>query len=185
NNAPTGFDAAVKYVTNLYDNLFTANVTVYINVDYGIIDSTNQAVPPLGRSNWNLNQFSYSTVRQALIHMGAAGSHTPPTTSLFPNATLWLTTAQQKALGLLSANFQPGNGYPYPGVDGYVGVASNQTLTAQFGDTWSFSPTATPAANQFYIVGSLEHEFSEVLGRSACDGSNASNNASCRSTMDL
>jgi len=34
NNAPAGFDAAVKYVTNLYDNLFSANVTVYINVDY-------------------------------------------------------------------------------------------------------------------------------------------------------
>jgi hypothetical protein len=26
NNAPAGFDGAVKYVTNLYDNLFSANV---------------------------------------------------------------------------------------------------------------------------------------------------------------
>jgi hypothetical protein len=66
-------------------------------------------VPPLGRSNYNLNSFSYSTVRQALINIGAPGSNTLPTTSPF-GGTLWLTTAQQKALGLLPATFQPGNG---------------------------------------------------------------------------
>jgi len=76
NNAPAGFSAAVDYVVNLFDNLYTANVTVYINVDYGQIDSTNATVPPLGKSNWNLNSFSYSTVRQALINMGAPGSNT-------------------------------------------------------------------------------------------------------------
>jgi hypothetical protein len=48
NNAPAGFSAAVDYVVNLFDNLYTANVTVYINVDYGQIDSTNATVPPLG-----------------------------------------------------------------------------------------------------------------------------------------
>jgi hypothetical protein len=164
NNAPAGFDAAVKYVTNLYDNLFSANVTVYINVDYGIVNSTSQTVPPLGEAYWNLYDLSYSTVRQALINMGAPGSNTLPTTSPFPNATLWLTTAQEKALGFLPADFVPGNGYNFSGVDGDVVIASNQT--------WSFSPTATPAANQFYIVGALEREFSEVLGRISLDGTN-------------
>jgi hypothetical protein len=177
NNAPAGFDAAVKYVTNLYDSLFSANVTVYINVDYGIVDSGSQAVPPLGESYWNLYDFSYSAVRQALINMGAPGSNTLPTTSPFPNATLWLTTAQEKALGFLPADFVLGNGYGYPGVDGNVVIASNQT--------WSFSPTATPAANQFYIVGALEHEFSEVLGRISYEGTSAVNNAPSYSIMDL
>jgi hypothetical protein len=184
------FDAAVKYVVNLYDSLFTSNVTVYINVDYGKIDSTNQTVPPLGKSNYNLNQFTgtagYNTVRQALINMGAAGAGNLPTTSPFPNATLWLSTAQQKALGLLPATFVPSAsaGYPYPGVDGYVGIASNTTL-AQTNTSWSFSPTATPGSTQYYIVGSLEHEFSEVLGRFSFDGTNAVNNASSYSIMDL
>jgi hypothetical protein len=176
NNAPAGFDAAVKYVTNLYDSLFSANVTVYINVDYGLVASGNQTVPPLGESNWNLYDFSYSTIRQVLINMGAPGSNTLPTTSPFPNATLWLTTAQEKALGLLPADFVPGNGYGFPGVDGNVVIASNQT--------WSFSPTATPAANQFYIVGALEHEFSEVLGRISLEGANV-NGAPSYSIMDL
>jgi hypothetical protein len=184
NNAPAGFSAAVDYVVNLFDNLYTANVTVYINVDYGQIDSTNATVPPLGRSNYNLNSFSYSTVRQALINIGAPGSNTLPTTSPF-GGTLWLTTAQQKALGLIPATFQPGNGYAYPGVDGYVGVASNATLQANGGFSWSFSPSATPAANQYYIVGSLEHEFTEVLGRDSFDGTNAVNNAPSYTIMDL
>ena len=75
-NAPAGFDAAVKYVTNLYDNLFSANVTVYINVDYGIVSTGNPNVPPLGASTFNEYDFSYSDVRQALINMGAPGSNT-------------------------------------------------------------------------------------------------------------
>jgi hypothetical protein len=179
------FDTAVNYVVAQYDALFTANVTVYINVDYGIIDSTNQTVAPLGRSNYNLDSFSYSTVRQALINMGAAGANTLPATSPFLNATLWLSTAQEKALGLLAANFRPGSTAFYPNQDGYVGIASNQTLTAQLNDTWSFSPTATPAANQFYIVGALEHEFSEVLGRFSLDGTNAINNTPSYTIMDL
>jgi hypothetical protein len=168
NNAPAGFDAAVKYVTNLYDNLFSANVTLYINVDYGLVNSNNQAVPPLGESTFNEYDFSYDTVRQALINVDAPGSDTLPTTDPFPNATLWRTTAQEKALGFIPADFVPCNGYGHPGVDGNVVIASNQT--------WSFSPTATPAANQFYIVGALEHEFSEVLGRLSFDGTNAINN---------
>ena len=53
NNAPAGFDGAVKYVTNLYDNLFSANVTLYINVDYGLVNSNNQAVPPLTAASKN------------------------------------------------------------------------------------------------------------------------------------
>src|SRR6516162_6770234 len=170
NDAPAGFDAAVKFVTNLYDNLFSANVTVYINVDYGIVDSG------LGESYWNLYDFSYSAVRQALINMGAPGSNTLPTTSPFTNAKLWLTTAQEKALGFLPADYVPGNGYGFPGVDGNVIIASNQT--------WSFSPTATPAANQFYIVGALEHEFSEVLGRISLEATNV-NGAPSYSIMDL
>ena len=130
NDAPAGFDAAVKYVTNLYDNLFSANVTVYINVDYGIVDNG------LGESYWNEYDPNYSDVRQALINMGAPGSNTLPTieTSPLPNDFhLWLTTAQEKALGLIPADFVPGAGYGFPGVDGNVVIASNQT--------WSFSPT--------------------------------------------
>jgi hypothetical protein len=129
NNAPAGFSAAVDYVVNLFDNLYTANVTVYINVDYGQIDSTNAAVPPLGKSNWNLNSFSYSTIRQTLINMGAPGSNTLPAASPF-GGTLWLTTAQQKALGLLPATFQPGNGYPYPGAMSVLQVMQRCKRTA-------------------------------------------------------
>jgi hypothetical protein len=45
--------------------------------------------------------------------MGAPGSDTLPTTSPFPNATLRLTTAQEKALGFIPADFVPGMGVAF------------------------------------------------------------------------
>ena len=61
----------------------------------------------------------------------------------------------EKALGLISAS----------GTDGWVGIASDATLSQQLGASWSYSPTAVPGSNQYYIVGALEHEIAEVMGR--------------------
>ena len=70
-------------------------------------------------------------------------------TSPFNAGTLWLTAAQEKAIGLLPSNAS--------GIDGYVGISD----TAQFSD----SAEAPPAQNQYYLIGVLEHEFTEVMGR--------------------
>src|SRR4029077_15010195 len=61
-----------------------------------------------------------------------------------------------KALGLTGANTS---------LDGWVGIASNATVQQETGGSWSFSPTAVPGANQYYIVGAIEHEISEIMGR--------------------
>jgi hypothetical protein len=59
-----------------------------------------------------------------------------------------MTQAEAQALGL----------YPNDGsLDGQVWFNS----TTPF----SYSPTATPASNQFYFVGIVEHEISELMGR--------------------
>jgi hypothetical protein len=116
--------------------------------------------------------------------MGAPGSNTLPATSPF-GGTLWLTTAQPEGVGAAPCDVPNRPGYAYPGVDGYVGVASNATLQANGGFSWSFSPTATPAANQYYLVATLEHEFREVLGRDSSDGTNAVNNVPSYTIMDL
>ena len=47
-----------------------------------------------------------------------------------------------------------------------VGVASDVTLQ-QIGGSWSYSATATPSNNQYYLVGALEHEITEVMGRTS------------------
>jgi hypothetical protein len=70
---------------------------------------------------------------------------------------LVLGSAQEKALGLIG---------PSSSLDGWVGIASDAALQ-QIGGSWSYSATATPGSNQYYLVGVLEHEITEVMGRTS------------------
>jgi hypothetical protein len=156
--APAAFFTAVNHVVNLYDTTFTNNVTVNIEVGYGDLPSDKSVVPPLGESNYYFDYgLSYSQVRQILLNESAPGSSTLPSTAPLAGS-LTINTAEERALGLIGAS---------AALDGYVGVASNATLASSGGDSWSFSPTTTPASNQYYIVGTLEHEISEVMGRAS------------------
>ena len=44
--------------------------------------------------------------------------------------------------------------------------ASDATLS-QIGGSWSYSATTTPGANQYYLVGVIEHEITEIMGRAS------------------
>jgi len=113
-------------------------------------------VPALGESEQNgLVLGNYSQVRQALINEGAPGSSTLPSSSP-ETRSLVLDSGQEKALKLIGAS---------SALDGWVGIASDTTLAQQTGGSWSYSPTATPGTNQYYLVGVLEHETTEVMGR--------------------
>ena len=48
NNAPAAFFNAVNYVSNLFDSLFTNNVTVNVEIGYGTFPRDNSIVPALG-----------------------------------------------------------------------------------------------------------------------------------------
>jgi hypothetical protein len=61
-----------------------------------------------------------------------------------------ITNAEEKALGLY-----PGN---YPTTDGYVGLSSSTPFT--------FDPSNRAVPGAYDAIGTLEHEISEVLGRS-------------------
>ena len=98
---------------------------------------------PLGESQQNnIVSIGYSTVKNILIAENAPGAGTLPSTAPI-SGLLDLGSAEEKALGLIGSNND---------LDGWVGVASNATLQT-IGDSWSFSTTATPASNQFYLVG--------------------------------
>jgi hypothetical protein len=58
--------------------------------------------------------------------------------------------AEAQALGLATNNPTAN--------DGWVGFAANAS-------EWSYSTTATPGANKYYLVGSILHEITEVMGR--------------------
>jgi hypothetical protein len=157
NSAPSGFFSAVNYVVSLFDATFTNNVTVNIEIGYGTFPYDNSTVPALGESEQNgLVWGSYSQVKQALVSEGAPGSSTLPSSSPL-RGNLVLDSAQQKALGLIGASTT---------LDGWVGIASDATLS-QIGGSWSYSATAKPGSNQYYLVGVLEHEVTEIMGRAS------------------
>jgi hypothetical protein len=154
-SAPSAFFSAVNYVVGLFDATFTNNVTVNIEVGYGTFPFDGSTVPPLGESEQaNLVFGNYSPVRQGLLNEGAPGATTLPATSPLGGG-LVLGSAQERALGLIGASNT---------LDGWVGIASDATLQ-QIGGSWSYSATATPGNNQYYLVGVLEHEITEVMGR--------------------
>src|SRR5260370_39665460 len=155
--APSAFFAAVNFVVNLFDTTFTNTATINIEVGYGKFPLDGSTVAPLGESLQNNAAFvDYSLVKNTLVSESAPGANTLPSSSPI-SGQLVLGSAAEKALGLIAASNT---------LDGWVGIASNATLQT-IGTTWSFSPTATPAANQFYIVGTIEHEFAEVMGRTS------------------
>src|SRR4051794_40551101 len=157
NTAPSGFFSAVNYVVSLFDATFTNDVTVNNEIGYGTFPYDNSTVPALGESVQNgLVWGDYSQVRQALINEGAPGSSTLPVSSPLGGG-LVLDSAEEKALGLIGASST---------LDGWVGIASDATLS-QIGGSWSYSATATPGSNQYYLVGVLEHEITEIMGRTS------------------
>lgn len=156
-NAPSAFFSDVNYVVSLFDSIFTTNATVNIEIGYGSFAYDNSTVSGLGESvENNIVAANYGQVAQQLVSAGAPGANTLPGASPIAG-TLLMSSAQEKTLGLIGAS---------GGLDGWVGIASNATLNAQNGGaSWSFSPTGVPGANQYYIVGAIEHEISEVMGR--------------------
>src|ERR1700730_2572557 len=151
---PSGFVAAVNYVVNYFDTTFTNAVTVNIDLGYGEIAGQSLGSGALGQSATYLDSVAYSTGVSALkanqpSATQQAAYSTLPALSPVTGGTLWVATAEEKALGLRAAND--------PSIDGYVGLSSSYPF--------SYSAIATPASNQYYFVGVLAHEFSEVLGR--------------------
>ena len=157
--APAEFYTAVNYVVALFDATFTNSATVNIEVGYGDFPyDGSQLTFDLGESQQNnIVSASYSQATQALVNEAAPGAGTLPASSPI-SGSLQLGSAQEKALGLIG---------PSTALDGWVGVASNAELAQFGGGSWSFSATATPGANQYYLVGVLEHEFTEVMGRTS------------------
>ena len=157
-NAPSGFFSAVNYVIGLFDATFTNNVTVNIEIGYGTFPFDGSTVLPLGESVQNNLVFgNYAQTRQALLNEGAPGATTLPATSPLSGG-LVLGSAQERALGLIGASSV---------LDGWVGIASDPTLAQQIGGSWSYSATAVPGSSQYYLVGVLEHEITEVMGRTS------------------
>jgi NAD(P)-dependent dehydrogenase (short-subunit alcohol dehydrogenase family) len=104
NSLPAGFVAAVNFVVNYYDNLFTNNTTINIHVGFGEISGQALGSGALGESY--AAQYvlaSYSSVRNALLAQGAPGASTLPSSSPLAGS-LYLAQAEAQALGLVETS---------------------------------------------------------------------------------
>ena len=142
---PTGFVSAVNYVVNYFDNLFTNNCTINICVGYGEVGGSALGSGALGESITTYATTNYNSLKAALVAENAPGASTLPSTSPLAG-TPFLTQAEAKALGLSSST----------STDGYVGFSNTVS--------WDYT-TAAPSAGQYYLIGTIEHEITEVMGR--------------------
>jgi hypothetical protein len=174
--APAAFKTAINYAVGVLDAAFTNNVTLNINVGWGEIDGSTVGGGFLGRSlEAAAPKYGYSTIKDALV-AGAtspvqqAANATLPVSDPTSGDTFDIGSAEAKALGLIAGNA--------PRTDGWVGFDGNAS-------DWSFNPTATPASGKYYLVGSIEHEITEVIGRNSFLGTEGEHYAHAFGVPDL
>jgi hypothetical protein len=185
----TNFQNAVNYVVNYFESIFTNwNVSLNVKFAYGeeFAGSSGSAITYTPMANayqdangWHFgggynmaawDPLDYGTVRNRLLTIGTDSSQpsaysTLPTDTPFTGDTLYLTSAQEKAIG-----FTPST--TLGGFDGVVSVMSTEQLTAggsPFTPIWDPNPS-TLGQYQVYMIGFIEHELSEVMGRYSWDG---------------
>ena len=148
--------SAVNYVANEFSSLYTDNITLNFTI--------KEAPGGLGSSLFSNNYWrgSYTALRTALI----ADAKTPndatatalanlpvaapyaPTGGLNATDDYYATSAEAKALGLITDQTV---------FDGAYTFASDQTYT--------FDPNNRAVSGEFDFIGVTEHEFSELMGR--------------------
>ena len=135
----------------------------------------------LGASNTQYDIFDYATVRNRLLTRTdtnqAAAYATLPVLSPFGNDTFIFPVAEAKALGFTSPLSQAG-------YDGVVGIISEEEL-APGGATADWTKAAPANGNQYYMIGAIEHELTEVMGRFSRDGTTVGNSPQLYTIMDL
>src|SRR5258708_11420230 len=109
----------------------------------------------LGESYTYYESYSYSQVKSALSAGDLSAAQLQAFNTLLSSSsqsgTLWLTVAQQQALGLISNNGQT--------VSGSVGFSSI--------NPFSYASGTVPPPGDYYFVGTVEHELTEIMGRTS------------------
>jgi hypothetical protein len=176
NLAPAGFKTAVQAAIQFFDTTFSNNIVINIAFGWGEVGGQTMNSGAIGESLANYDTgYSYSQVKSALLNADAGSSvlfqavQDLPVIDPTGGARFVITTAEEKALGLISGFSSA--------VDGYVGLSS----TAAF----AFDPNNRAVAGAYDAIGTLEHEISEVLGRTVFTGQLSSHGAHLDDPLDL
>ena len=151
-SAPSGFkNAAIAAATNLAST-FTNPMIVNLQVGYGKING--QTVGAVAESESTGNYFSYSQVDGALQKDAGDSSYQKQADSTLTSTNpepaksqFYVSSAEQKALGLSSATGSA--------LDGYVSLSSST----------QFAFNGSPQGQQVDAIGAFMHEMTEVMGR--------------------
>lgn len=138
---------AIDYVVLEYTSLFTNAITINILIE---------ADPTVGGGeSWEeVTRTTYSALRDALIARATTADELTSVASLpaadpTSGGNFQMATPEAKALGL----YPPNN----PGSDGMIGFGSD--------DPWAYDPANRGVLNKEDFIGTMEHEFAEIMGR--------------------
>ena len=156
NSASADFKTAVQAAVQFFDTTFTNNITINIDFGWGEVDGRQMGASSVAESSAAYQYpYTYQQVRNAL---GSADAGSPavsqavaelPTIDPTGGARFGIDLAEEKALGLYHGSSTA--------IDGYVGLSSSVSF--------AFDPNNPAVAGAYDAVGALEHEISEVLGR--------------------
>jgi hypothetical protein len=165
--APTGFVTALAVAADVLDALIINPITVNIRVGWNEVNGSSLASGALAMGGFSPGvHMSYSKLLADLT--GGTGNTTvqqelaalPANAASQLSPTLLVTTAQEKAWGLIDPNA--------PGIDGAVGFSS--------AFTYDFDLAHQNEAGSYNFSGIAEHEITHALARITGDGAFALTN---------
>src|SRR5579863_3655532 len=165
---------AVQAAIQFFDNAIATPITVNIQFSWGEVAGQSLQAGAVGESLPFGSFMTYAQVRGALAAVATSADDIASVASLpvsdpTGGAQFFVTVAEQRALGLFPASNAQ--------VDGYVGLDSSSSFT--------FDPNNRAVAGEFDGIGVLEHEISEILGRSSSAELEQNNGVNVYSVLDL
>lgn len=155
--APADFRNAVITAAKSFTDTYSNNATINIQVGFGETNGTAVSSSAVAQSMSRGSFTTYGAVRTALLKdsanstFQATADATLGTSDPTAGGQFYVGTAQQKALGMMGDN---------SAIDGYIGLSS--VLAMDY--------SHSGAAGKFDAVGAMQHEISEVLGRTGSVG---------------
>jgi Putative Ig domain len=154
-SAPAGFKTAVAAAVSALESEFTNNVTLNIKVGWGEVNGQAISSGSAAESMHNVVSTNYNAILNAMTATASSPDDTVAVATVASEASTYsglsflMSSAEAKALGIAG-----GNNFTY---DGMVGLSSTTSFT--------FDPNNRAVAGQVDAIGVLEHEITEVMGR--------------------
>lgn len=161
--APAAFRSAVTYAAQHIQSLITNPITINLAVGYGEVAGSTLGGGVLGAAGPSQGVgVSYSQYKTLL----ASHITSPITQTIVSNmgladptngGTIYVASAQEKALGMMSAN--------NTALDGTMGFAADPN-----GTLFTYDPDARAMGGKYDLIGVVEHEITHAIGRIALGG---------------